>query len=111
VLQRAGGIEVTVRTPDPDLAQSLRQHLPELSDRLSQSGIHGAIWQPASGQGPSGDTNSQSDSGSAGQWQREQSDGQRRQPQQEQPNSQQDQERPEASWLNAFITADKETAS
>jgi hypothetical protein len=109
VLQRAGSVEVTVRTPDPNLAQSLRQHLPELSDRLGQSGIHGDLWQPASAQASSSDTNRQPDSGSGGQWNREQPDGQRRQRQQEQANSQQDQERPEASWVNTFITADKET--
>jgi flagellar hook-length control protein FliK len=108
VSQRAGDVEVTVRTPDTNLAQSLRQHLPELSERLSQSGIHGHVWQPISAQASSGDTNGQSDPGSGGQWQREQPDGQRRQPQQQQPNSEQDQERREPSWLNAFITADKE---
>lgn len=50
VSQRAGDVQVTVRTPDGDLAQSLRQHLPELSDRLSQAGVSGNLWQPQTAQ-------------------------------------------------------------
>jgi hypothetical protein len=50
VSQRAGDVQVTVRTPDGDLAQSLRQHLPELSDRLSQAGVSSNLWQPQTAQ-------------------------------------------------------------
>jgi hypothetical protein len=108
IAQRAGDVEVTVRTPDTDLAQSLRQHLPELSDRLGQAGIHGDVWQPASAQASAGDTNGQPDSG-AGQWQREQHGGQHQRQQQEQANSQQqDSDKRQSYWLNAFFNADKE---
>lgn len=58
VSQRAGDVEVTVRTPDNELAQSLRQHLPELSDRLNQSGVAAEIWQPAATAGTSNGNNS-----------------------------------------------------
>jgi len=110
ISQRAGDVEVTVRTPDANLAQSLRQHLPELSDRLSQGGIHSDVWQPASAQASAGDTSSHSESEGGQQWQREQSDSQRQRQDQEQANSQQDPEQQrQSSWLNAFITADKET--
>lgn len=44
VSERAGDVQVTVRTADADLATSLRQHIPELSDRLSQTGVAAEIW-------------------------------------------------------------------
>jgi hypothetical protein len=65
VSQRAGDVQVTVRTADGQLAQSLRHHLPELSDRLAQNGIQGDFWQPSASQSSSshsdGDTQEFSD--------------------------------------------------
>jgi hypothetical protein len=59
VSQRAGDVQVTVRTADGDLAQSLRHHLPELSERLSQEGMTGNFWQPS----PTSSTSTHTDSG------------------------------------------------
>jgi len=39
ILQRGSDVQVTVRTPDGDLAQSLRHNLPELSATLSRGGL------------------------------------------------------------------------
>ena len=65
VSQRAGDVQVTVRTADGQLAQSLRHHLPELSDRLAQNGVQGDFWQPSASQSSSahsdGDTQEFSD--------------------------------------------------
>jgi hypothetical protein len=43
--ERAGEVQVSVRTPDGVLAQSLRDHLPALSARLEQSGFHADSWR------------------------------------------------------------------
>jgi hypothetical protein len=50
VSERGGEVQITVRTSDNDMAQSLRQHLPELSDKLTQTGIHADLWQPSTAQ-------------------------------------------------------------
>lgn len=47
VSQRAGDVQITVRTGDNNMAQSLRQHLPELADKLTQTGVHADLWQPS----------------------------------------------------------------
>jgi hypothetical protein len=60
VSQRAGDVQVTVRTGDTDLAQTLRQHLPELSDRLTQSGVQSEIWRPAAAAGAGSDNDASS---------------------------------------------------
>jgi len=46
--ERSGQVLVSVRTPDPQLAGSLRQDLPLLSSRLEQAGFHAEAWHPAS---------------------------------------------------------------
>lgn len=63
VSQRAGDVQVTVRTGDSGLVESLRAHLPELSERLSQSGVQGEVLRPATADAAESDTNPQSDSG------------------------------------------------
>ncbi|HEX4771586.1 MAG TPA: flagellar hook-length control protein FliK [Bryobacteraceae bacterium] len=69
VSQRAGDVQITVRTADNDMAQSLRQHLPELADKLTQSGVHADLWQPSTAQSASSDhgADSQSNPNSQGQ--------------------------------------------
>jgi hypothetical protein len=44
--ERAGDIHVAVRTPDSQLAESLRGDLPSLSSKLEQSGYHSEMWKP-----------------------------------------------------------------
>jgi hypothetical protein len=104
VSQRAGDVQVTVRTPDGDLAQSLRQHLPELSDRLAQSGVGGEILSPATAQA-STDTTSNQES-----WNSDQSEARQQQQQRNhngQPNQPQD-ENGSSNWRNEFNNAEKE---
>jgi hypothetical protein len=48
--ERAGELRVAVRTPDSHLAGTLRENLPELATRFTQSGIRSEIWRPASTQ-------------------------------------------------------------
>jgi hypothetical protein len=47
VTDRAGEVRVAVRTGDSDLAGSLREHLPELVNRLERSGFAAETWRPA----------------------------------------------------------------
>ncbi len=112
VSQRAGDVQVTVRTPDGDLAQSLRQHLPELSERLSQAGVSGELWQPQTAQtANNGGNNSDarySDDAQTQQQQSQQQQGQSRQ------NSQGDGRQSEGdaaqpAWFNEFNQANKES--
>lgn len=106
VSQRAGDVQVTVRTADGDLAQSLKQHLPELSDRLVQSGVHGDIWQPSAAQlsssaDPGRDSNPESSKGGD-------SDSQQQRPDSNHPADDQDQKsrsRPADAWLDELNNA------
>jgi hypothetical protein len=46
VIERAGDIHVTVRTPDAQLASAMHEQLPALSSKLEQGGIHSEFWRP-----------------------------------------------------------------
>jgi hypothetical protein len=63
VSERAGEVQITVRTSDSDIAQSLRQHLPELSDKLTQTGVHADLWQPSAAQSATSDPGADSSPG------------------------------------------------
>jgi hypothetical protein len=45
--ERGGEVHVAVRTPDTELAGSLRDDLPRLSARLEQTGFRAETWHPA----------------------------------------------------------------
>jgi hypothetical protein len=45
--ERGGEVRVAVRTPDDHLAGALREDLPALSSRLSESGFRSETWHPA----------------------------------------------------------------
>jgi hypothetical protein len=45
--ERGGEVHVSVRTPDAQLAGSLREDLPVLSAKLEQSGFRAETWRPA----------------------------------------------------------------
>lgn len=67
VSQRGTDVQVTVRTLDGSLAQSLRHHLPELSENLSRNGPREEFFHSAQSQSPEtpggkGDRQSQQDS-------------------------------------------------
>jgi len=86
---RAGDIQVTVHTPDGDLASSLRAGLPDLVGKLRQSGFQAEVWRPAAGAQSEGGRRSGSDAppsqeDSAG----SRKDGRQRQPQQERTKDQ-----------------------
>lgn len=103
VSQRAGDVQVTVRTPNDDLAQSLRQHLPELSDRLNQTGTTSQIWQPAAaGETSTGSGTTHDEPGSS--WQ-----GQQQNPQ-SQPQADPDAEQNQrgGQWVDDFYNAEQE---
>jgi len=86
--ERAGQVQVAVRTPDSHLAGTLRDNLPTLSARLAESGIRSEAWHPSapatepqrtgetSRSGQSQDHNPQS----GGQHQEQQSGGEPRRP-------------------------------
>ena len=41
-----------MRTPDTELSQNLRQHLPELSARLEREGLRTESWHPGAADSP-----------------------------------------------------------
>ena len=45
--ERGGEVKMTVRTPDGNLASTLRENLPALSTRLTESGFKSEAWHPA----------------------------------------------------------------
>jgi len=47
-IESGGEVRVSVRSSDADLAQSLRGHLNDLTQRLAEEGIPAEIWKPAS---------------------------------------------------------------
>jgi hypothetical protein len=47
MLQKGSEIHVSVRTPDTQLAQSLRQDLGKLTTGLDQGGFRTETWRPA----------------------------------------------------------------
>lgn len=65
--ERAGQVQVSVRTPDSQLAGALRDDLAALSARLEQSGFRAETWHPAGARiehfGPSGDSSAAGSSG------------------------------------------------
>jgi hypothetical protein len=104
VSQRAGDVQVTVRTPDGDLAQSLRQHLPELSDRLSQAGVSGNLWQPQTAQASNNGGND-ADSRYSDDAQTQQQNQQ----QQSRHNNQGSRQQNSNTWNNELTQANKES--
>jgi flagellar hook-length control protein FliK len=46
-VESGGEVRVSVRTADEGLAQNLRTHLNDLSQRLAEGGIPAEIWKPA----------------------------------------------------------------
>jgi hypothetical protein len=64
IVQRAGDLQVAVRSADSDTTQGLRHGLSELSSRLNESGYHAETWRPAnSGGAGSGNSSQQPPSG------------------------------------------------
>ncbi len=47
-VETGGEVKVSVRADDPTLAQTLRTHLNDLSQRLADGGIPAEIWKPGS---------------------------------------------------------------
>jgi hypothetical protein len=104
VVERAGDIHVTVRTPDDRLATTLREDLPSLSAKLERSGFQSEMWRPsasASGEPKTIETSS----GNAAHDSHEQAGGRQQQdnPQQNPRNPQQapnrKSDRKEFAWL------------
>ena len=59
MVQRGEEIHVSVRTPDAQVAQSLRQDLGKLSTSLDQSGFRSESWRPAAAANASAQSNSE----------------------------------------------------
>ncbi len=109
VVERAGEVQIAVRTSDPQLAGALRQHLPDLVSDLSRRGYQAETWQPLAGGGGTsnnipGAASAAADSGAGQDWSGQAGSrnggnpaGQQQQQQQRQPQ-QQDQ----PSWLDAL---------
>jgi Flagellar hook-length control protein FliK len=104
ISQRAGDVQVTVRTPDGDLAQSLRQHLPELSERLAQNGVHGDIWHPTGAVSAPAET----DNSGSQSWNGDDSNRQQQAQDHNQRSNQNQQDSRQSAWLNELNQADKE---
>lgn len=102
VVERGGGIQVAVRTPDERLAGDLRSDLPALTARLEQAGYRADSWHPPAAprhaEARPGATAGEQDDGSG---QHESSGQDRRQQQQEQfePPAGRKAQPKESSWL------------
>lgn len=102
VLERAGEVRLSVRTPDTELASSLRQQLGDLVGRLEQTGYQTQTWRPTEVSPVSArhnDSRDYGDSSSTGQGSNSDPGGQ--------PGSQhrrQQQDQPE--WAQALAGAD-----
>jgi hypothetical protein len=71
VKDQAGELRVAVRTSDGALAQSIREGLPELVERLGQQGYEAQLWRPGGSGSPAEPGSSetrihQAESGGAG---------------------------------------------
>jgi hypothetical protein len=65
--ERGGEVKMTVRTPDANLASTLRENLPALSNRLAESGFKSEAWHPAASSTTEWRHTTQSAAGSASQ--------------------------------------------
>jgi hypothetical protein len=90
-VETGGEVRVSVRTADEGLAQNLRTHLNDLTQRLSDGGMPAEIWKPAFSAGSSQNDfqqpSQQDGRGSGGQG----SGGQ---------NGQQDRQQKRPAWLD-----------
>jgi hypothetical protein len=103
--ERAGEIKVTVHTPDQDLANSLRNELPDLVGRLRQNGFQAETWRPqAPNEAASGRRAASEGSQSQDQSQHGRKGG--RQPQQER---RQNQSHWEGEWQCSLDPAQEQT--
>jgi hypothetical protein len=111
VSERAGKVQVAVRTADPDLAKSLRTDLGDLVGRLESKGFKTDAWVPtalrhtaADAPGQSGSTNSQSGERQAGSG-----TGQRQERQGQNGSSQRQQARWKAQMEETLSTEESKT--
>jgi hypothetical protein len=74
VSQRDGDVQMTVRTLDGDLSQSLRKHLPELSANLTQTGMKGEFLHAGINQSSDTQHNGSQQQGRQNQSEQQQSD-------------------------------------
>jgi hypothetical protein len=94
-VESGGEVRVSVRTADEGLAQNLRGHLNDLTQRLADGGIPAEVWKPGSSSASSQNNQHQPDRegrGSGGQ----QSGGQ---------NGQQDHQEQRPAWLEEMETS------
>ena len=63
--ERHGEMKMTVRTPDTNLASTLRENLPALSMRLAESGFKSETWHPAASSNSEWQHTAESSKGSA----------------------------------------------
>jgi hypothetical protein len=103
VAQRAGKIQVAVRTADPELTKSLQTNLGEVVGRLEDKGFRTETWTPVAGPGGSvlrepNSTNSHSQSGDSSSQNSQQDRGQG-----QQESNQRQQQRWKAQFEDMFF--------
>ncbi len=110
--ERAGEVRVAVRTPDGQLAGSLRENLPELATRLADTGLRSEMWRPAApaaeewrhtSQSPSGNLTQDADQQSKGNGGGAHGDGQRQNPQNSQEHKTQKEKGKDFAWLMSSL--------
>jgi hypothetical protein len=92
-------VRVSVRTPDNNLAQSLRGNLTELTQHLSVGGIQSEMWRPGSGSSFQGSSQQSPDSDSHS---NQSGHGAGRQAKQGNPQQQQQSKQNQPRWLQEF---------
>ena len=96
--ERGGEIRVMVHTPDGNLANSMRNELPDLVGKLRQSGYQAETWRPATSHQTDGERQRGADSSP----QQQHSGGRRESRQQQQQQQQQNQPRWVGEWNMSF---------
>jgi len=99
IAERAGKVQVAVRTADPELSKSLQTNLGDLVGRLEEKGYKTETWIPSAPLHANAVTTEPSSGSSAGKDQPEQSNSWAGQPQQQQQESGQ---RRQPRWMTEF---------
>jgi hypothetical protein len=110
--ERAGEVRVAVRTPDGQLAGSLRENLPELATRLAETGLRSEMWRPAApaagewrhtSQTPAGNPAQDADQQSKGNGGGAQGDSRQQNPQNSQEHKAQKEKGKDFAWLMSSL--------
>lgn len=65
LVDRGGELRLSVKSPDPALAQTMQEHMPELTSRLEQQRYQTEVWMPKETASSSSSNNNSNSNGSS----------------------------------------------